>query len=31
MTALARKLQARKHEVVFFGVPDAVRTAIAEV
>jgi zeaxanthin glucosyltransferase len=23
MTALARKLQARKHEVVFFGVPDA--------
>jgi len=23
MTSLARKLQARKHEVVFFGVPDA--------
>jgi zeaxanthin glucosyltransferase len=23
MAALARKLQSRKHEVVFFGVPDA--------
>jgi zeaxanthin glucosyltransferase len=23
MTALARKLQSRKHEVVFLGVPDA--------
>jgi zeaxanthin glucosyltransferase len=24
MTALARKLQSRKHEVVFIGVPDAL-------
>jgi UDP:flavonoid glycosyltransferase YjiC (YdhE family) len=25
MTALARKLQSRKHEVVFIGVPDVLQ------